>query len=123
MPGIPRPLLRLRRLCLALPEAHEVVAWGEPTFRIRNRMFATYAKASNHHGRGRHAVWCKAAPVNQFLIVSSDTARYFVPPYVGTQGWIGAWLDKDTDWTRVQELLEAGYRLVAPKTLLKQLEE
>ena len=29
----PRPLTRLRKLCLALPEAHEVEAWGEPTFR------------------------------------------------------------------------------------------
>lgn len=32
-----RALCRLRRLCLALPEAHEVEAWGEPTFRVRNR--------------------------------------------------------------------------------------
>jgi hypothetical protein len=31
----PRGLSRLRRLCLALPEAHQVEAWGEPTFRRR----------------------------------------------------------------------------------------
>jgi hypothetical protein len=39
------PLPRLRRLCLALPEAHEVTAWGEPTFRVRNKMFASPARA------------------------------------------------------------------------------
>src|SRR2546426_203480 len=28
-------------------------------------MFATVANANNHHGKGRHAVWCKAAPAPQ----------------------------------------------------------
>jgi len=50
-----RPLARLRKLCLALPEAHEVEAWGEPTFRVRNKLFGMYAAASNHHGAGRPA--------------------------------------------------------------------
>ena len=40
------PLARLRKACLALPEAHEVEAWGEPTFRIRNKLFAMYAATS-----------------------------------------------------------------------------
>ena len=65
----PRPLVRLRKLCLSLPEAHEVEAWGEPTFRVRNKIFAGYASASNHHGRGRPAVWCKSTHVNQELLV------------------------------------------------------
>ena len=55
----PRPLARLASL-FALPEAHEVEAWGEPTFRVRNKIFAMYAHANNHHGGGRHAVWLKA---------------------------------------------------------------
>ncbi len=46
----PRPLTRLRKLCLALPEAHEVEAWGEPTFRVRNKLFAMYASSGNHMG-------------------------------------------------------------------------
>jgi len=43
----PSPLARLRKLCLALPEAHEVESWGEPTFRVRNKLFAMYADAVN----------------------------------------------------------------------------
>jgi len=85
----PGPLARLRKLCLALPEAHEVEAWGEPTFRVRNKLFAMYADAENHHGAGRPAVWCKAGPGNQALMVKSDPDRFFVPPYVGPSGWIG----------------------------------
>jgi predicted DNA-binding protein (MmcQ/YjbR family) len=115
------PLPRLRRLCLALPEAHEVIAWGEPTFRVRNKMFATFASAANHHGRGRHAAWVKALPVNQDLLVRSAPTRVFVPPYVGPSGWIGLYLDDVADWDEIQRLLREGYLLVAPKRLAAQV--
>jgi hypothetical protein len=116
----PRGLSRLRRLCLALPDAHEVQAWGEPTFRVRNRLFAMYAAAGNHHGNGRAAVWCKAAPGNQQLMVGAAPDRCFVPPYVGPSGWVGVWLDARTDWAELAGLLADGWRLVAPKRLAAQ---
>ena len=75
----PAPLTRRRKLCLRLPEAHEVEAWGEPTFRVRNRMFAMYAAAGNHHGDGRAAVWLKAAPGNQGLMIRAAPTRFYVP--------------------------------------------
>jgi hypothetical protein len=111
----PRPLTRLRKLCLALPEAHEVEAWGEPTFRVKNKMFATYAAAGNHHGDGRASVWCKAGPGNQQLMVRANPDRFFVPPYVGPSGWVGIYLDAEVDWAELAELLEDSWRLVAPK--------
>jgi hypothetical protein len=114
----PSPLVRLRKLCLALPEAHEVEAWGEPTFRVRNKIFAMYARASNHHGGGRHGVWCKASPVNQRLMVEAAPDRFFVPPYVGPSGWIGVWLDGKIDWKELADLLRDSYRMIAPKKLL-----
>ena len=119
----PRPLSRLRKLCLALPEAHEVEAWGEPTFRVRNKLFAMYASAGSHHGAGRPAVWCKAAPANQALMVSAAPRRFFVPPYVGPSGWIGVWLDGQVDWAEVGELLRDAYAMVAPKRLQSLLKE
>jgi hypothetical protein len=118
----PRPLTRLRRLCLALPESHEVEAWGEPTFRVRNKLFAMYAAPNNHHGRGRPAVWCKAAPGNQEIMVRAEPERFFVPPYVGPSGWVGVYLDSNVDWTEVATLLEDSYRITAPKRLLAQLD-
>lgn len=114
-------LPRLRRLCLALPEAHEVEAWGEPTFRVRNKLFALHASAGNHHGGGRPAVWCKAAPGNQEIMVRAAPGRFFVPPYVGPSGWVGIWLDGDVDWQEVAGLLEDSYSLVAPKRLASRL--
>ena len=117
------PLPRLRKLCLALPEAHEVEAWGEPTFRVKNKIFAMYAAANNHHGGGKCAVWCKASAVNQRLMVEADPDRFFVPPYVGPSGWIGVWLEEKCDWAELAELLRDSYRMIAPKKLLALVKE
>lgn len=115
----PGPLARLRKLCLAFPEAHEVEAWGEPTFRVRNKIFAMYAHANTHHGAGRHAVWVKAAAINQGLMVRAAPDRFFVPPYVGPSGWIGVWLDGRVDWTELRDLLADAYRMTAPRRVTK----
>jgi len=64
MPSRRDPLPRLRKICLALPEAREQIAWGEPTSRVRKKLIAMYANADNHHGRGRSAVWIKGRAVN-----------------------------------------------------------
>jgi hypothetical protein len=112
------PIERLRRTCLAFPEAYEKVSHGEPTFWVGKKMFASFADASNHHGAGRHAVWCKTTHLNQDLLVSRSPDRYFVPPYVGPSGWVGIYLDRHPAWTDVAERLRESYRLVAPSRLL-----
>jgi predicted DNA-binding protein (MmcQ/YjbR family) len=118
-----RPLARLRKLCLSLPEAQEVEAWGEPTFRVRSKLFAMYAAPNNHHGGGRPAVWCKAGPGNQAIMVKAAPRRFFVPPYVGPSGWIGVWLDGSVDWSELADPLRDAYALVAPKRLRTLLDE
>ena len=120
MPASPLP--RLRTICLALPNATEVEAWGEPTFRY-GKIFAMYASSANHHGGGRDAVWLKAAPGNQALMVRDRPDRFFVPPYVGPSGWIGVWLDKRPPWKEIAELVEESWRLIAPKKVLKAHDE
>ncbi len=110
---------RLRRICLALPEATEKVAWGEPTWRIRDRLFAQMD--THHHGADHVAVWMPAALGAQEALVEHDGERFFVPPYVGHRGWIGARLDRTPDWGVIAGLVEEAYRLVAPPRLLAGL--
>jgi predicted DNA-binding protein (MmcQ/YjbR family) len=112
----PSPLSRVRRFCLSLPDAHEVEAWGEPTFRYRNKLFAMYASPGNHHGGGRPAVWCKAAPGVQGVMISADPQRFFSPPYVGKSGWIGIWLDQSPDWDDVKDAIKESYEMIARKS-------
>jgi len=114
---MPSTLDRVRKICLKLPEAHEVEAWGEPTFRVRNKLFAMYAAPNNHHGGGRPALWIKSTHVNQDLLIRSDIDRFFSPPYVGPSGWIGMYLDKRPDWKILESLVRDAYCLTAPRKL------
>lgn len=115
------PLKRLRAICLKLPSATEVEAWGAPTFRC-GKIFAMYSSPTDHqHSGGRPGVWLKAAPGNQALMVKDRPTRFFVPPYVGPSGWIGVWLDKNPPWKEIEVLVRESYVLVAPKKLVKTL--
>ena len=102
---------RLRAICLALPEAVEET-WGDPTFRVRDRIFALV-----RHGDGRLSFWCKAPEGSQMVLVGADPDRFFVPPYVGHKGWVGVQLDPEPDWAEVAALVRRSYRLIAPKRL------
>jgi hypothetical protein len=120
---MPSPLPKLRKVSLALPEAHEVEAWGEPTFRVKNKLFAMYAADGNHHGSGRSSVWIKATKENQALMLSAQPDKFFKPPYVGPSGWIGVYLDRSPDWDEVGELLRDAWRMTAPKKLIASSEK
>jgi hypothetical protein len=50
--------------------------------------------------------------------VTSDPARFFVPPYVGHRGWIGVRIDGRPRWSLVGTLVRDAYVQVAPKRLL-----
>jgi len=111
---------RLREICLSFPEATEKIAWGEPTFRVRDKLFAMFD--NNHHAAGRVGVWCKAAQGAQEVLVDADPEHFFVPPYMGPKGWIGVRLDNEPDWAAVAALMEDAYRLIAPKRLARAME-
>jgi hypothetical protein len=115
-------LERLRTICLALPETSERLSHGSPTFFIRDKKtFVMYL--DDHHGDGRLAIWCAAAPGQQGELVDEEPERFFVPPYVGHRGWLGVRLDRDLDWDEIGGIVTDAYRQVAPKTLLKQLDQ
>ena len=112
-PGIAE---RVRALCLALPEASEKTTWAQPTYRVRDRIFAMQVDRD----RGL-AVWLKAPPGSQAVLVGADPARFHVPPYVGPKGWVGVTLDAGMDWDELGLLVRRSYRLVAPKRLAGRL--
>lgn len=113
-------LHRLRTICLGFPEAVEKETWGDPTWRVRNRIFAM--QKGNYDG-GRPSVWLKAPAGAQQALVGSDPARFFVPGYVGSKGWVGVYLDGvDPAWDEISELIMDSYRLIAPKRLAALLD-
>jgi predicted DNA-binding protein (MmcQ/YjbR family) len=107
----------LREICLALPEAVEKPFGGHtaPAFRVRDKMFVGC-------GERDFVVTMKGAPGAQEVLVGADPTRFFVPPYVGSKGWIGIRLHGEVDWGMVEDLIRESYRMIAPKTLAKLLD-
>jgi hypothetical protein len=112
-----KTLSRIRGLCLELPETSERLSHGAPTFFVREKR-AFLMVLTNHHGDGRFAIWCAAAPGMQQLLVDFDGERFFVPPYVGHRGWLGVRLDRGLNWDELAGLVEDAYAEVAPAKLL-----
>jgi predicted DNA-binding protein (MmcQ/YjbR family) len=110
------PLARLRRLCLALPEAEEVETWDAPTFRVRGKIFALVRQEEDGL-----AFWFKAPAGSQEILLAADAQRFFRPPYLGHKGWVGMRLTGRPDWTEVEALLRRSFSLVAPKTVAARL--
>jgi predicted DNA-binding protein (MmcQ/YjbR family) len=110
-------LARLREICLAFPEATERETWGEATFRVREKIFAMAGNKEQGW-----AMSCKARPGMQGVLVGSAPSRFYVPPYVGPKGWIGVYLNDDTDWDELADFVEESYRMTAPKRLAAQLD-
>ena len=108
----PERLERLREICLSMPDAAEKEAFGDPTWRIRDRIFAT--QKGNYEG-GRPSLWIKADDGVQAALVESDPKTFFVPPYVGKKGWIAIYLDGRVRWSAIAALIEESHRLVASR--------
>lgn len=111
-------LARVRAHCLSLPETSERPSHGAPTFFVRQkRAFVTFHE--NHHGDGRVALWCAAPEGAQAGLVDAEPERYFVPPYVGSRGWVGVRLDRDVPWDEIAGVIEDAYAARAPKALVE----
>ena len=114
------PLTTLRALCLALPQAREVEAWGAPTFRVKT-IFATYAHDGTPSKPEVPSAWVKSRPTNQQFLLDAAPDRFFIPPYVGAKGWIGVRLTPGlVDWDEVKDLLWEAWRESVPKKLLAE---
>ena len=117
--GRPALLPAARAVCLAFPEAEERITWGHPTFRVRDRIFASFGPTDDDPPR--HVMTMKTAPGEQEMLLAVGDP-FFYPKYVGSKGWIGIFVDESTDWAEVAELVEDSYRTIAPKTLVAVLD-
>jgi len=112
---------RLRKTCLAFPEAGERLSHGEPTwFAGKGKVFAMLD--NHHHGSPHLSVWLPQPMDVQETLIEADPARFFRPPYVGPSGWVGVVLDTKPDWQMVQRLVRDAFAFVATKKLLAQLD-
>jgi predicted DNA-binding protein (MmcQ/YjbR family) len=66
-------------------------------------------------------LWLNVPAGAQEWYVGAEPRRFFVPPYVGSRGWLGVHLDKGLPWQRIAALVREAYGRVAPAALTSTL--
>jgi len=116
-------LAELREIALGYPGATEKVSHGRPGFFV-TKMFAMYGGSTKETGQMvavNHCVMVKVDESDRAALQQDE--RFFYPAYVGVSGWLGLDFTAATvDWDEVRELVDASYRLVAPKKSITELD-
>ena len=99
-------ILRLRKICLALPDATETTNFGHPFFRFKNKPFCVY-----HGTEDDPAIAFKVLKSEQDIFLSDS--RFFKTPYMHHHGWISIHAKAKLDWAEIKELIKASYDLTA----------
>jgi hypothetical protein len=100
----------VRQVALSLPEAEERETWGHPTFRVRDKLFATLSDDGLQAG-------IKTTKQEQTALVAAAPETFGVPAYVGRHGWVSVRL-ATVDPDELRELLVEAWRQTAPKRLV-----
>jgi predicted DNA-binding protein (MmcQ/YjbR family) len=108
-------LAQMRKICLALPETKETLTWGQPHFRVGDKIFSGYGEE-----KGKLTIGFKLEMDHADALISDP--RFSRAPYVGHKGWVSMDASKVTDWEEVRLLIHESYRLIAPKRLVAALE-
>jgi len=111
----PTALDRFRKICLELPNTKETITWGEPHYRVGEKIFAGYGEKDGHPSIGFKLEMEHAA-----ILVENDP-RFTRAPYVGHKGWVSMDALKIKDWDEVRALVRESYRSIAPKKLAAQV--
>lgn len=98
------------------PETKVTMTWGEPHFRVGDKIFSGYGA----HKDGRYAMSAKLDKDKQAALVASDP-RFQIAPYVGKHGWVAFYPGDEPDLGELEALLMESYRNVAPKKLAEAL--
>jgi predicted DNA-binding protein (MmcQ/YjbR family) len=103
-----RVLAKLREICLALPQAHEVKSWGHPTFKAGTKTFAVL-----EWWNGNLCICFKATLALQSVLI--EDPRYYKTPYIGKQGWVSLIVDKGPNWRDVKWLIKESHQLISAR--------
>ena len=124
-------LARVREVALALPGAAEKISHGRPAF-FTQKVFCYYGGSQRIDG--------ERVPHDQAVVLLPDPdeapalrqdPRFWVPAYLGPSGWLGLDLEEGgeggevgegADWSEVAELVDASYRVTAPRRLVAELD-
>lgn len=104
----------LRKICLTLPEAVEIVdGFGHNTFKVSGKSFVI----SGESDKGFRLSF-KSDRENQEFLLQKD--HFFKTPYIGQHGWTSIQNPAGEQWDELAGLIQEAYLRAAPKRLVKQ---
>ena len=119
---------RLRAICDGLPEAHAEAACSGKRWRVGKQPFAhlvaivdgwppAYARSAGTDGPV--VVLTFQSSGEELQALSNVGHPYFRPPW--RPGIVAMFIDDDTDWDEVAELVTESYCLLAPQRLVQRV--
>lgn len=106
----------LAKLVATLPQTKVTITWGEPHFRVGEKIFGGWGQGKD----GRYSVGVKLDKDKQAALVASDP-RFAVAPYVGKHGWVSFYPGEDPNLGELEALVVESYCNIAPAALAAQV--
>ncbi|MEH7011038.1 MmcQ/YjbR family DNA-binding protein [Neobacillus niacini] len=110
-------LENVRKICLALPEAVELIdGFGHNTFKINGKSFVISGE-----GEKGFSLSFKSDRETQEILLQKE---YFIKtPYIGQHGWVSIQNPSGENWDELTDLIQEAYLRAAPKRLVKNWNE
>lgn len=114
-PALQKLVQPLRDYCLSLPETQEDPRFGAPSWQAGKR---TFAFAYRYEQQLAFSFWVGVEQQGLY----TDDARFFIPPYMGHNGWIALRVGSKPNWQEIRSLAVHSYRHFALKRMLAKLD-
>ena len=104
----------VRKICLALPEAVEIIdGFGHNTFKINGKSFVI----SGENEKG-FSLSFKSDRETQEILLQKE--HFYKTPYIGQHGWVSIQNPAEEAWDELNDLIQEAYLRAAPKRLVKK---
>jgi hypothetical protein len=110
----PPKLALIRKIALSFPQTQEVTYKGTPWFNIGTKSFALAPGKDNR--------WIFKLPQHQQMMLFDTRPETFAPMRAGRLLWSFVVVE-NLDNAELRDLLEAAWRMIAPKRLQKAYDE
>jgi predicted DNA-binding protein (MmcQ/YjbR family) len=96
-------LTNVRNICLALPEAVELIdGFGHNTFKINGKSFVI----SGESDKG-FSLSFKSDRVTQQILLQKE--HFYKTPYIGHHGWVSIQNPEGEEWDELIDLIQEAY--------------
>lgn len=110
----PPKLATIRKIALSFPATQEITYKGTPWFNIGTKTFALCSGKDNR--------WIFKLPHPQQMMLFDARPETFAPMRAGRLLWSYVEVD-DLDTAELRDLLEAAWRMIAPRKLQKAYDD